>query len=101
MIILVHLRLNLLKYIHYSWKNIKLRILYWCFVDGQASSADEESSSQEEMTIHLPGAPVTADLQMDGQEQMDEDENLSEDAMFHGFTPEEIDQQAKKARFQR
>ena len=81
-------------------------MLYCCYVDGQASnetlasSADEESS-QEEMTIHLPGAPVTADLQMDEQEQMDEDENSSDDAMFHGFTPEEIDQHANNTMFHR
>lgn len=50
------------------------------------------------MTIHLPGAPVTADLQE--PEQMDED-NWSESEMFHGFTTDEINEQVNNAEHNR
>ena len=74
-----------------------------CFLDeltfneGIASSADDESSSQGEMTIHLPGAPVTADLQMAEPEQMEEEDSWSESEMFHGFNSDEIDEQVNNA----
>ena len=38
------------------------------------------------MTIHLPGAPVTADLQMAESEQIEEEDSWSESEMFHGRT---------------
>ena len=84
------------------WCN--LNILCLCYVDEPAfnettpSSVDDESSSQGEMTIHLPGAPVTADLQE--PEHMDED-NWSESEMFHGFTTDEIDEQVNNAEHNR
>ena len=68
--------------------------------DATVSSADEESS-QGEMTIHLPGAPVTADLQMEEPEQMDEDSNWSDSGIFHGFTPDEIDEPVTNAEIHR
>ena len=68
--------------------------------DATVSSADEESS-QGEMTIHLPGAPVTADLQMEETEQMDEDSNWSDSGIFHGFTPDEIDEPVTNAEIHR
>ena len=68
--------------------------------DANVSSADEESS-QGEMTIHLPGAPVTADLQMEEPEQMDEDSNWSDSGIFHGFTPDEIDEPVTNAEIHR
>ena len=49
------------------------------------------------MTIHLPGAPVTADLQMAESEQMEEEDSWSESEMFHGFNSDEIDEQVNNA----
>ena len=67
--------------------------------EATASSADEEGSFAGDITIHLPGLPVTADCPLT---ETDEDElenpygwSGMENSDFHGFTSAEIEAQRK------
>ena len=71
--------------------------------EAPVSSADEETSSQGEMEIELPGIPVTADCPMAVAEQNDVEEGWSDaiNSTFHGFTSEEIEEQKRIVQLQR
>ena len=71
--------------------------------EATVSSADEETSSQGEMEIELPGLPVTADCPIGEEEQNDEEEAWSDtiNSTFHGFTSEEIEEQQRNIQSQR
>ena len=55
------------------------------------------------MTIHLPGLPVTADCEMAETDQHDVDDMWSHtlSPTFHGFTPEEVEEQRRNVELQR
>ena len=71
--------------------------------EGPLSSADEETSSQGEMEILLPGVPVTADCPLTETEPNDGDETWLDatSSAFHGFTTEEIEEQQINVELQR
>ena len=71
--------------------------------EAQVSSADEETSSQGEMEIELPGLPVTADCPITVAEPNDVEEGWSDtiNSTFHGFTSEEIEEQKRIVQLQR
>ena len=72
--------------------------------EATVSSADEENSSPGEMTIHLPGLPVTADCPMAEAEQDDGEDETWEDtrsSTFHGFTSEEVVEQRRNNQLHR
>ena len=71
--------------------------------EATASSADEENSSPGDMTIHLPGLPVTADCPMAEAEQDDREDNWTDtgSSTFHGFTSEEVEEQERNNQLRR
>ena len=71
--------------------------------EATVSSADEETSSQGEMEIQLPGLPVTADIPMAETEQNEGEDGWSDtiNSTFHGFTSEEIEEQQQNVQLQR
>ena len=67
-------------------------------VSVSTNKATDEESSPSGITIHLPGLPVTADCPMAETEEVNsENDNWSDmgNPSFHGFTPEEVEEQRR------